>query len=524
MKRSLFKKKSNLHVNEAVQSNFSGSLEQNQLLLQNAFAGCDDFVVQRIAFDKLNGCLFYLRELISDSALFEIEKGFSAYISISGGKSSDAIKTFMRNYFSFSSANEVKSLETAINQILFGKTVLLVEQIDYAFSFNTVKEEGRAVQESATEVVVRGSREGFVENKDTNLLLIRRKLRNSSLKVKHLRVGRQTNTEVSVVYMKGIANDEVVKEVHRRLSRIDIDGIFESYYLESLISDVKWSPFPTVYSTERPDRVCASLLEGKVAIVTDGTPFVLTVPAVFVEFLHSNEDFSNISLIATFTRWIRFFGLFVTLILPAFIVAMTTFHQDLLQTPLLLKIAANREYLPYPILVEAIFMYITFELVREAGLRMPKPFGGAVITILGLVLISQSAIQAGIIGSVIAISVSVTALVSFILPNYAFHQIIRFLGLPLLLLGGLFGFMGILVGLMFILTHLVSLRSFGMPYLSPVSPARKEGWKDVFIRAPLWAIETRQPGLNDDNFYRASSKRANLSRQMEEDDKNEKTH
>ncbi|MDQ0201535.1 spore germination protein [Neobacillus ginsengisoli] len=522
MKRSVLKKQSILHSKNLVQTYLSLSLEQNLALLQDTFDSCDDLVFHSIHFNTIPGCLIYLSEMVNSHALFELDQGFNKYIGSSETESSDAIKSYIRNGFAFSNTNEVNSLETVIDHILSGYTVLLIDKIDHAFLFHSINETGRAVQEPVAEPMVRGPREGFVENIETNLMMIRRKVRNPSLKVNHLRVGKQTNTELSVVYIKGIADEKVVDEVHHRLSRIDIDGVLESHYLESMIADTRWSPFPTVYSTERPDRVCAALLDGKVAILTDGTPFVLTAPAVFVEFLHSNEDYYNGSLIATFTRWIRFLGLFITLILPSFYVAMTTFHQDLLQTPLLLRIAASRENLPYPIVVEAFFMVITFELVREAGLRMPKPFGGAVVTILGLVLISQAAVQAGIIGPVMTVVVSVTALVSFILPNYAFHQVIRFLGLPLLLLAGLFGFMGILVGLMFALAHLVSLRSFGVPYFSPVSPARKEGWKDVFIRAPWWAMETRPPGLNIKNIHRAGPNDSNPSRKNEEVDADDK--
>ncbi|MFC0270607.1 spore germination protein [Metabacillus herbersteinensis] len=362
---------------------------------------------------------------------------------------------------------------------------------------------GRSVGEPTTERTARGPQDGFVEDIDINLALIRKRIKTPSLKVESLKIGKQTKTEVALIYIKGIANDEIVKELNSRLAKIQIDGILDSHYLESMIDDNRLSPFPTVYSTERPDRICASLLDGKVAIITDGTPYALTAPTLFVEFLHSSDDYYNSSIVATTIRWVRFLGLFITLILPAFFVAMTTFHQDLLQTPLLIRLAAGREGLPYPVLVEAIFMVITYELVREAGLRMPKTFGNAAITIFGLVLIGQAAVQAGIIGPVMTVVISVTALTSFILPNYAFYQIIRLCGFPLLLLAGLFGFMGILVGLMFGLTHLVSLRSFGVPYFSPVSPAIKEGWKDVFIRAPWWAMETRTPGLGVKNEVRA---------------------
>jgi hypothetical protein len=406
---------------------------------------------------------------------------------------------------------------------LSGQTILIVDEIDHVFLFSSNNPRGRKVTEPDNERTVRGPKEGFVEDIHTNLRLIRRKLRTPSLKVEYLTLGKQTNTQISIVYIKGVADEEIVKEVHRRLSRIDIDGVLDSHYLESMIKDSPRSPFPTVFNTERPDRVCGGLLDGKVAILTDGTPSALTAPAMFVEFLHSSEDYYGGSLFATVIRWVRFLGLFVALILPAFYVGMVMFHQDLLQTPFLLRIAANREALPYPVLVEGIFMLLTFELLREAGLRMPKIFGGAVVTILGLVLIGQAAVQAGLIGPLMAIVISVTALTSFILPNYEFHQIIRFCGIPLLLLAGFFGFMGIIVGLMFGLAHLVSLRSFGVPYFSPVSPARKEGWKDVFIRTPWWAMDTRTPGLGIDNFYRAGDENvARPPKDSEEDRDDEK--
>lgn len=484
----------------------SSSLEKNVSILKNTFDSCDDIVFYHTQFANQSGCLIYLSEMVNNQALFEIEQSLSTYSKYqSQNESENSFRTFMNQRFSFSKIEESNDLQSITRKVLSGHTILLVDEINQAFSFKSINQTNRRVTEPDTERTVMGPKVGFVEDIQTNLQLIRQKIQTSSLKVQHITLGKQTHTQVSVVYVNGIADKEIVKEVHRRLSDIDIDGILDSHYLESMIKDSPKSPFPTVFSTERPDRVCGGLLEGKVAILTDGSPFALTAPAMFVEFLHSSDDYYQGSLISTILRWVRFLGLFVTLILPAFFVALTTFHQDLLQTPFLIRLAANREALPYPVLIEGIFMLLAYEFMREAGLRMPKAFGGAVVTILGLVLVGQAAVQAGIVGPVMGIVITVTALTSFILPNYAFHQIIRFCGVPLLLLAGFFGFMGIIVGLMFALTHLVSIRSFGVPYFSPVSPARKEGWKDVFIRAPWWAIETRAPGLGVDNFRRAGS-------------------
>jgi hypothetical protein len=502
MDRSLTKNKNTGSLKtEIFNTSLSSSLEENISILKEAFEACNDIVFHRTSLDNQSGCLVYLSEMVDNRILIEIEKGLSSY--------------------SLNQAREEKldDLHSVVEKILSGHTVLMVDEIDHVFLFRSTRSTGREIAEPSTEPTVRGPKEGFVEDIHTNLRLVRQKIRTSSLKVEHLKLGKHTNTQVSIVYIKGIANEEIVKEVHQRLSRIEIDGILDSHYLESMIKDSPKSPFPTVFSTERPDRVCGGLLDGKVAILTDGTPFALTVPATFVEFLNSNEDYYLGSLISTTLRWVRFLGLFIVLILPAFYVAMTTIHQDLLQAPFLIRIASSREALPYPALVEAIFMLITFELIREAGLRMPKVFGGGIVTILGLVLIGQAAVQAGIIGAVMAIVISVTALTSFILPNYAFHQIIRFCGVALLLLAGFFGFMGIIVGLMFGLTHLISLRSFGVPYFSPVSPARKEGWKDVFIRAPWWAMETRTPGIGVDHIYRAGEHNVAKPRETKEDER-----
>ncbi|HEU5141511.1 MAG TPA: spore germination protein, partial [Bacillales bacterium] len=427
----------------------SSSLAENISVLKETFSECDDIIFQSTTIENQPACLVYLSEMVNDHALIEIEQ--SLY---SPGKGS--LDTLFNKQPPFGSVTQLNEWKKIIEQILSGRVILVIEQIKDAISFRSSNSKGRDVTEPDTDRTVKGPKEGFVEDIGTNMKLIRRKIRNPSLKVEHLTLGKQTNTQISVVYIKGIADDGIVQEVHQRLSRIDIDGVLDSQYLESMIKDSPGSPFPTVISTDRPDRVCGDLLDGKVAVVTDGSPFALTTPATFVEFLHSAEDYYDSSLASSIIRWVRFFGMFVALILPAFFVGLVTFHQDLLQTSFLIRIAANREALPYPALIEAIFMMLAYELVREAGLRMPKAFGGPVFTILGLLLIAQIAVRAGIVGPVMACVVSATALISFVLPNYAFHQVIRFSGILLLLLAGFFGFMGIIVGLMFGLAHLVS--------------------------------------------------------------------
>ncbi|NMD70904.1 spore germination protein [Bacillus sp. DNRA2] len=470
----------------------SADLQNNIDSLQGLFEACDDLNVHYIKIKSYPGCLIYFNEMVNRDAMQQIETGLTNITEAISSK--DDISPYINQQFAYSYLMNVSSFESIAEHILEGNTILMVNNLETAFVFKTSEVVGRQISIPEKEQTIRGPQEGFVEDLHKNVLLIRKKLKTTALKIDQLTIGKQVKTKISVMYIKGKAKAEVVAEVHQRLAQIETDGILDSHFVESKIKDEPWSPLPTVFSTERPDRICGSLIDGKVAILVDGSPYVLTVPALFVEFLHSGEDYYDGALAATIIRWVRFLGLFVTLILPAFYIALITFHQDLLQNPFLIRIAANREALPYPALIEAIFMYLTYELLREAGLRMPKPFGGSIVTILGLVLIGQAAVHAGIVGPIMAIVVSVTALTSFILPNYAFHQIIRFSGLPLLILAGFFGFMGIIVGLMFGLTYLISIRSFGTPYFFPVSPARKENWKDVFIRAPRWAMDTRPIG------------------------------
>ncbi|PEQ94025.1 hypothetical protein CN481_10350 [Bacillus sp. AFS006103] len=493
---------------KSVESNFnqdsllSSSLNENIARIKSLFASCEDIEFKHVDISDVDGCLIYHPGMVNLPVLNQIENIVVTINDHHTVRTKQTTQNVMKKHFSPFYIKQSNSIGTIVNHLLLGNTILLIDNDDQSYNMQTAKYTGRAIEEAVTERTVRGPREGFIEDLDSNLALIRKRIRTPILKVNFHTLGRQTNTKVGILYMEGIASEEIVQEVKNRLSGIDIDGILESQYVESCIQDSKLSPFPTIYNTDRPDKVCGDLLDGKVAIIVDGSPFVLTAPALFVEFLHSSQDYYDNSLAATMIRWVRFLGLFVTLILPAFYVAMTTFHPDLLQTTILLRIAGSREGLPYPALLEAIFMVMTFELIREASLRLPKTFGSPIVLILALVFIGQAAVQAGIIGSVLSIVVSISALTSFIMPNYAFHQIIRILGIPLLLLAGLFGFMGILVGLMFALTHVISLRSFGVPYFSPVSPAIYQGWKDVFIRAPWWGMKTRIPGMNIHNIHR----------------------
>jgi spore germination protein KA len=453
-------------------------LEVNIAFLRETFAACDDFVLHPVRSASTEGFLAYLSEMVDPVLLVSVKQNLGTDQAVG------------LPYKHRVNVNEEQSYSDLVHALLLGDAILLLDDSETAYTFATSHEPERATTSPNAERTVKGAQDNFIEDIQTNLRLVRRKLATPALKMGNVSLGTNSRTRVSVMYVEGKADDKIVKEVYRRLARIEGEAVINGQYVLSMIEDAPRSPFPTVNNTERPDRVCGGLMEGKVAILVDGTPGALTVPTLFVEFFHSVEDYSENWLAASLIRWVRFLGLFVALILPAFFVALVTFHQDLLQTPLLLRIAANRQALPYPVVVEGFFMLLTFELLREAGARMPKLFGGAAVTLIGLVVISLIAVQAGLIGAAMTVVVSVATLTSFIMPNYTFHQLIRLSSFAMLILAGTLGFMGIIVGLMAGLVHLISLRSFGVPYFAPVTPARKQSWKDVFVREPWWAMES----------------------------------
>ncbi|MFC5649397.1 spore germination protein [Paenibacillus solisilvae] len=385
---------------------------------------------------------------------------------------------------------EVKDFEGLLNIVLIGGVAVLSDS-DQAFAISLQKWKERTVSEPTTESVVRGPKDAFTESIRTNTALIRRKIRYPDLWLETKTVGRISQTDVGIMYVKGLADESIVDEVRNRIGSIDIDGILESGYIEESIQDTTFSPFPTIYNSERPDVIAAELLEGKVAILVDGTPFVLVVPALLISFMHSPEDYYQRYDISSLIRLLRFIGGFIALLGPSMYVAITTFHQEMLPTPLLISLASQREGIPFPAFIEAVIMEVTFEILREAGLRMPRTIGMAV-SVVGTLVIGQAAVAAGIVSAAMVIVVSMTAISSFIFPAYSISNTIRMLRFPLMGLAASFGLVGVFVGMLGIITHLAGLSSFGVPYASPFTPLQSmSDAKDTLIRLPVWAMKKR---------------------------------
>lgn len=401
---------------------------------------------------------------------------------------------------------EISAAEEAVQAIVEGKIVIWDASKQLLMEALSDSPETRSIQETENESLLRGPRDAFVEALNINLSLIRRRLPNPDLKVNIYTLGRQTKTKVAMLFVEGIVNPNVLDEIRTRLSTMDIDQILDSGVVEQWIEDSWYSPFPQVQYTELPAKVLHALLEGRVALLVDGSPQALIVPVTFSMLFQAPDDYYERWVISTAIRFIRLTAAVVALTLPSLYIALISYHPGLIPTQLAMSITASRSEVPFPALIEAIAMEATLEMLREAGLRLPKMLSQTVGIVGGLV-IGQAAVEAGIVSPVLVIVVAITAISSFLVPAYNMSIALRLLRFPLMLLAGSLGLFGLILGMMMILIHLVSLKSFGINYLSPIVPYRPSDWKDLLIRAPLPYLKERPEILHPLN-----KKRMNLQK------------
>ncbi len=476
----------------------SANYDDNLQALQQVLDKCADVLFKEFKINTeppLKAFVVFIggltdREMISDHLLKTVMQETIALPSSVRITKANAQQLILEQVLNLAETRSTSDVIELVNYVLEGNAALVLDGSATAIIAGVRGEETRAIEAPESEPVVRGPKDGFVEGLDTNMSLIRRRLKTSRLKAETFEVGLLSKTKLGVCYVKGIANDKVVQEVRQRISRINIDNVGSSNYVEELISDEPISLFPLIQYTERPDKAVASMLEGRVVIMVDNSPFVVIVPATFVTLLQAAEDYYNNAVFATLVRLLRFVALNIALLLPALSVAAFSFHQELLPTPLLTTAAGARQDLPLPIVLEILLMELTFELLREAGVRLPRTIGQAISTVGGLV-IGQAAVNAGFVSPISVIVVSVTAIATFVIPNYAAGTCIRILRFFLIIMAGILGGVGIMFGLMVILAHLCSLRSFGVPYLSPLAPLSPGDLKDTLVRVPWWGMLTR---------------------------------
>lgn len=461
---------------------FAPQLQTNIEHIRLLMGESTDFVVREIAVScSKRAVLFYLDGMIDKPTLQDHLLAPLQERRLGEEFSLNELKDCILN------AGEVRfifNIEDGLQRVLSGSVLVVLDGAAEAISVAMPGWEDRDITEPKLQTVIRGPQDSFTETIRTNTTLVRRRIKDIRLRLTTVQVGAETRTDVAVMYIQGVANDEMVRQTLEKLSRIRENRVLEGEYLEENLRDGKIQTiFPLFYNTDRPDSIAAGIMEGKIAIFIDGTPFVLLAPALFVDFIQSAEDYYQSYLYSNFIRILRYIALFICLLAPAIYIALTTYHQDMFPTVLLLSLAAQREGVPFPAFVEALIMEVTFEILREAGIRMPRTIGQAV-SIVGTIVIGQAAVEASIVSAVMVIVVSITAISSFVIPSYSMSIAIRLLRFIFMGLAAVFGIYGLTIGIILLIIHLCSLHSFGVPYTSPVAPFNASKERDAILRFP----------------------------------------
>jgi spore germination protein KA len=504
-------------------------IKENVKIIRELFGDADDLTVRKVTIGESKNQIASVITIdgltngtfVQDFILKELMLGIrQSNLDGKTAKKESFLETIQKHSLPISGVEELMDFKLICEKLMGGATVVLFDGFQTALGLDTKGWADRGITEPIAESVVRGARDCFNETMRTNTMLVRRRIKDINLRVVKREVGRITKTDVNIMYIEGIANEVILSDLLSRIDLIDVDGILESSNIEELILDEPHSMFPTMYATERPDKVAGNLLEGRIAVIVDGTPFALILPAVFIQFFQAVEDYYHRSVFSTFIRLLRFLCFFLVLYTPAVYLAITTFHQEMLPTALLISISGQRESVPFPAVVEVLFMEFTFEILREAGLRMPRTIGSA-ISIVGALVLGEAAVSAGVVSSIMVIIVSITAISSLIFPDYNFSNPLRILRFIFIILAATLGLFGIMIGTMFLLLHLCGLRSFGVPYMYPLAPLNLKGLKDAFIRAPINRLNQRPSIMTGSDIMRQDEQQKNIKKQVKQSQEKE---
>lgn len=475
------------------------ALEETEEWFRQQLAGNGDVVFRELMIGGTEGVeavLIYLYENV-DKKLFNknvISSLMDYKFSPGDMTGSSLLHSLMKSCLDVGKIKAVRSREIARDEVFQGKVVLIIDNMDKIILLEAGGVKSRNISEPENEKTLRGSKEGFVEDIWNNVSLIRRTLPDPSLKLDIHKVGRRTRTILGIVYLENLADDKLVKEVKRRIRKIDIDGVIGIGFVEAFIEDNPYSPFPQTQGTEKPDKVVSALLEGRIAILLDRTPLVLIVPAQLIQFFQATEDYLERPYLGTYIRVLRAIAFIITTTAAPAYIALNSFHPELVPLDILLNIASLRKKVQLPPVVEALIMEFVIEVLREAGLRLPT----AIATTLGVVggiILGDAAVRANLVSPVMIIVITITIICNFVIPNYSMSLMIRLLRLFLILAAATFGAFGITLAWLFIIIHVCRLESFGLPYFAPVAPTRYRDLKDVYIRMPIWAMKNRPDSI-----------------------------
>lgn len=485
----------------------SKNLEKNITIIENAFQNCGDIVKRHFFVGEKKDIavyMIYTDNIVNGNAIEEsILTNIMNRCRIDG-KKEGMLKRLNEEVIAIGEMNEVKTFQEIFDAVLLGDTILLMDGNDIALQASTKGFPSRGVSEAKTEVVVQGPKDAFTEIGATNIVLIRRRIRDTKLKVKRTKVGKRSKTDVAILYMEDIVRREILQEVEYKINQIDIDVVLDSGYIDQLLENRWLSPFPQLQMTERPDKAASVLLEGRVVIVIDNTPFVVIAPATLNVFFQAAEDYYDRWEIMSFIRLIRYCAGFLAVALPGLYIALTVFHPSMLPTNLALKIAETRQNIPFPAVGEILIMELAFELLREAGIRLPSPVSST-IGIVGGIIIGQAAVEAGIVSPSVVIVSALTGICTFVIPNIALVSGLRLTKYIVLIFSAFLGLYGFWLALILMLIHMASLKSFHIPFLYPFCSASVNNYNDLedsIFRLPLWFMKKRPIFSNDKHRQR----------------------
>ncbi|NIK78947.1 spore germination protein KA [Paenibacillus castaneae] len=463
-----------------IEKNVEAALQNNISYVDQALFHTEDLVSRPINYLSEQGCLLYLNSVCDPDKIQEVI--LKPLLKAQGVNPERDI-----------TANLVEkhtNLEPVIDLMIRGYAVLFLEGREECYAIQVVFLNNRAVVEPANEKSIQGAHDGFIESMQVNLQLVRKQINSRNLVVRQYTLGKMTKTDASIVYLNDLASPELVKEIERRITSINADNLMNGYLVLEYMEDKSLSPFPQILQTERPDRVAGNLLEGRVALLMEGTPAALIMPVSFFVFYQSPDDYNSRSLAGSFIRLLRLFSFFIAIMLPAYYIAVVSFHYEVIPMELFYQIKGSVEKIPYPPILEALFMELTIELLREAGMRLPAPIGQS-IGIVGGLVIGDAVVRVGLVSYPMIIVVALTGIASFVVPSHEMSYSVRLLRFPMMIAAALLGFIGIVFSFTFMMVHLCKLESFGTPYFAPAAPMRLKDWKDAVVRFPFWKLNER---------------------------------
>ena len=465
----------------------SVNLRENEKYLRSRLENCSDILIRPMRLGdkhKVDCLMVYIEVAVSNMMLDDSALG--KMINHFWEISPEDIQEFVRhNSLGIADVKKLENLDESIDAMLAGNAVFFIDGYDKAMKISSKGYPSTGVMEAESEKVLRGSREGFSDSVKSNSALVRKRLRDTRLKVEEYKIGVRSHTLTQVLYMDDLVHEGLLEEVKERLEEFQIDGILDSGMLEQLTEDVWYSPFPQYQTTERPDRAVQEILKGKVVILCDNSPEALILPGNFSSFMESSEDWYHRFEMASFLRILRYLAVIMATVLPGLYLAVIRFHTQILPSALILSFAEAREGVPFSSVVELIFLELAFELIREAGVRVPGSLGNA-IGIVGGLVIGQAAVEANLVSPIVVMIVALTALGSMTVPNEEFAAAFRLVKYGFLILGGYLGIYGIVLGVYLVIGHLAGLISFGIPYLVPFIKKEQKGSRgEGVMRVPL---------------------------------------